>query len=80
MNRISWSRYLLAAALVLIVGAVFVLAEEIEMKVEVKKTDNEEVTIDINGVSETIRLEDLADGEQRSIRCRRSCNHRQADQ
>lgn len=67
MNRISWSRYLLAAALVLIVGAVFVLAEEIEMKVEVKKTDNEEVTVDINGVSETIRLEDLADGEQRTF-------------
>ena len=65
MNRISWSRYFLAAAMVLIVGAVFVFAEEIEMKVQVNNKDNEEITVDIDGVSETIRLEDLADGEER---------------
>ena len=67
MNRISWTRYLVAAALVLIVGAVWVLAEEIEMKVEVDKLNNEEITVTINGVSETVKLEDMADGEERTF-------------
>ncbi len=67
MNRISWTRYLVAAALILVVGAVFALAEEIEMKVEVKNENNEEITVDINGVSETIKLEDMAEGEERTF-------------
>ncbi len=33
--KTAWTRYLVAAALILLVGAVWVLAEEIEMKVEV---------------------------------------------
>jgi hypothetical protein len=65
MNGSSWTRYLVAAALVLLVGAVWVLAEEIEMKVEVRNEGGQEITVDINGVKETIRLDDLAEGEER---------------
>jgi hypothetical protein len=52
---------------VLLVGAVWVLAEEIEMKVEVRNEDGQEITVDVNGVKETIYLDDLADGEERSF-------------
>jgi len=65
MNGSSWTRYLVAAALVLLVGAVWVLAEEIEMKVEVRNEGGQEITVDVNGVKETIRLDDLAEGEER---------------
>ena len=67
MKRESWARYLVAAALVLLVGAVWVLAEEIEMKVEVRNDAGQEITVDVNGVKETIYLDDLADGEERSF-------------
>ena len=65
MNGSSWTRYLVAAALVLLVGAVWVLAEEIEMKVEVRNEGGQEITVDINGVKETVHLDDLAEGEER---------------
>ena len=65
MNGSSWTRYLVAAALVLLVGVVWVLAEEIEMKVEVRNEGGQEITVDINGVKETIYLADLAEGEER---------------
>jgi hypothetical protein len=67
MNGSSWTRYLVAAALVLLVGAVWVLAEEIEMRVEVRNDAGQEITVDVNGVKETIYLDDLADGEERSF-------------
>jgi len=65
MNGNSWARYLVAAALVLLVGAVWVLAEEIEMMVKVRNDGGEEITVDVNGVKETVRLDDLAEGEER---------------
>jgi len=67
MNGSSWTRYLVAAALVLLVGAVWVLAEEIEMKVEVRNEGGQEITVDVNGVKETVHLDDLAEGEERSF-------------
>ena len=67
MNGSSWTRYLVAAALVLLVGVVWVLAEEIEMKVEVRNEGGQEITVDVNGVKETIHLDDLAEGEERSF-------------
>jgi hypothetical protein len=66
MKPESWTRYLVAAAMVLLVGAVWVLGEEIKMKVEVRSDEGQEITIDVNGVSETVTLEDLADGEERT--------------
>ena len=67
MKQFSWTRYLVAAVVVLLVGAVWVLAEEIEMKIEVRNEDGQEITVDVNGVKETIYLDDLADGEERSF-------------
>ena len=66
MKPNTWTRYLVAAALVLLVGAVWVLAEEIEMKVEVRNDGGQEITVDVNGVVEVIELDDLAEGEERS--------------
>jgi hypothetical protein len=59
-------RYLMAAALILLVGAVWALAGETEMKVEVKNKGGEEITVDVNGVTEVITLDDLAPGEERT--------------
>jgi len=67
MNRNAWTRYLMAAVLVLVVGAVWALAEEIEMKVEVRNQGGQEITVDVNGVKEVIHLDDLAEGEERSF-------------
>jgi hypothetical protein len=64
--KTTWTRYLLAAALILLVGAVWALAEEIEMNVEVSNEAGQEVTVDVNGVQETVYLDDLAEGEERS--------------
>jgi hypothetical protein len=58
-------RYLVAAALVILVGAAWVLAEEKTMKVEVRSEDGQEISINVNGVTEIITLDDLAEGEQR---------------
>lgn len=68
MNRNSWTRYLVAAALILLVGAVWSLAgEEKKLNVQVKNVDGQEITVDVNGVKETIHLDDLAPGEEREI-------------
>ena len=67
MNRNAWTRYLMAAVLVLVVGAVWVLAEEIEMKVEVRNEGGQEITVVVYGVKEGIHLDDLAEGEERSF-------------
>lgn len=63
----AWTRYLVAAALILLVGAVWVLSEEIEMKVEVRNEGGREITVDVNGVKETVHLDDLAEGEERTF-------------
>jgi len=68
MNLNSWTRYLVAAALILLVGAVWSLAgEETRLNIQVKNVDGQEITVDVNGVKETIHLEDLAPGEEREI-------------
>jgi hypothetical protein len=68
MNRNSWTRYLVAAALILLAGAVWSLAgEEKELNIQVKNLDGQEITVDVNGVKETIHLDDLAPGEEREI-------------
>ena len=64
--RVEWNRYLLAAVLILVVGAVWALAGEQQLKVEVRNLDGREITVDVNGVTEVISLDDLAEGEVRS--------------
>lgn len=66
MKNAMWAKYLVAAALVLLVGAVWVLADEMEIKVEVRNRGGEEITVDVNGVTEVITLDDLAAGEERT--------------
>lgn len=63
----SWTRYLIAAALILLVGAVWALADEMKVKVEVRNQGGQEITVDVNGVTETIHLDDLAEGEERTF-------------
>jgi hypothetical protein len=60
-------RYLVAAALVILVGAAWVLAEDKTMKVEVRTEDGQEISITVNGVTEIVTLDDLDEGEQRSF-------------
>jgi hypothetical protein len=64
MQQISWTRYLVAAALVLAFGVIWAVAGD-EMKIEVRNAGGEEITIDVNGETEVISLDDLADGESR---------------
>ena len=63
----TWTRYLVAAALILLVGAVWALAGETEMRVEVRNEGGKEITVDVNGVVETVSLDDLAVGEERVL-------------
>jgi hypothetical protein len=64
MQQISWTRYVVAAALVLAFGVVLAIAGD-EMKIEVRNSGGEEITIEVNGETEVISLDDLADGESR---------------
>jgi hypothetical protein len=66
MKLESWARYLVAAALIILVGAAWVLAEEETMRIEVQADDGKEMTIDVNGVTEVVTLDDLAEGEERT--------------
>jgi len=66
MKLESWTRYLVAAALIILVGAAWVLAGEETMRVEVKTEDGKEISIDVNGVTEVVTLDDLAEGEERT--------------
>lgn len=64
MSKTTTIRWVAAAILVLVAGAVLVAAEE-RIEVKVEKHDADEVMVDINGESEVIHLDDLAEGESR---------------
>jgi hypothetical protein len=66
MSKGTWVHWLLASILILVMGAVVLVAEE-RIEVKVEKHGADEITVDVNGEAETIRLEDLADGEERSF-------------
>lgn len=66
MKSENWMRYLVAAAVIILVGAAWVLAGEKTIKVEVQAKDGKEITIDVNGVTEIVTLDDLAEGEERT--------------
>lgn len=63
MKNTRWIHILIAAALVVAGGAVLALAETFELEFE----DGEKVTVDVDGAVEVITLEDLYDGEERTI-------------
>jgi hypothetical protein len=66
MNKGTWVHWLLASIVILLLGAALAVAEE-RIEVKVEKHGGDEITVDVNGVVETIHLEDLADGEERSF-------------
>jgi nitrite reductase/ring-hydroxylating ferredoxin subunit len=65
MDKKTWMVWLVAAIVVILGGALIAGAEErIEIRVE---AENDVVSVDVNGVTEVIRLDDLADGESRTF-------------
>jgi hypothetical protein len=67
MKLENWVRYLVAAVLVILFGAAWALAEEKKTKVEVRSTNGQEISIDVNGVTKIVTLDDLADGEEKTF-------------
>jgi len=64
MSKSTWMQWVFAAIMVILAGALIASAEErIEIRVEADGGD--EISVDVNGVTEVVRLDDLADGESR---------------
>jgi len=66
MSKQTWVHWVIAAVLVLAVGAIIASAEE-RIEVRVEKNSSDEISVDVNGVTEVVRLDDLADGESRTF-------------
>lgn len=66
MRKQSWLSWIIAAVLILGLGVAIAAAGE-RVEVRVEKNGDDEVSVEINGVSEVIRIDDLADGESRSF-------------
>jgi hypothetical protein len=62
MTRTSWYQWILAAALIALCGIAVAMAETVSVNVE---NSGDEVRLKIDGVSEVIRVDDLAAGEER---------------
>ncbi len=65
MKKGFWIQVLAAAAIVLGVGAAVAFSET--MTVHVENRHGQEVTVDVDGAVETVTLDDLADGEERTF-------------
>lgn len=66
MSKSTWMQWVVAAIVVILAGAFIVSAgERIEVRVEADGGD--EISVDVNGVTEVVRLDDLADGESRTF-------------
>ncbi len=66
MSKQTWVHWVVAAVLVLVAGAFIASAEE-RIEVRVEKESADLISVDVNGVTEVVRLEDLADGESRTF-------------
>lgn len=66
MSKQTWVHWMIAAILVVVAGAIIASAEE-RIEVRVEKHNADEISVDVNGVTEVVRLEDLADGESRTF-------------
>lgn len=66
MSKQTWVHWVVAAILVVVAGVLIASAEE-RIEVRVEKESGDEISIDVNGVTEVVRLEDLADGESRTF-------------
>ncbi len=61
-----WLQIVVAAGMVLMAGVAITMSAQ-EVRVEVLKAGDEEIEIRLDDSSETVRLEDLADGEERTF-------------
>jgi len=66
MSKQNWVHWVVAAIVVLIAGTFIASAEE-RIEVRVEKESADLISVDVNGVTEVVRLEDLADGESRTF-------------
>jgi nitrite reductase/ring-hydroxylating ferredoxin subunit len=66
MSKQTWVHWVVAAILVVVAGALIASAEE-RIEVRVEKNSSDEISVDVNGVTEVVRLDDLADGESRTF-------------
>lgn len=66
MSKETRVQLIVAAIVVVVLGAILASAEE-RIEVRVEKENADEISVDINGVTEVVRLEDLADGESRTF-------------
>ena len=66
MSKTTWMQWVVAAIMVILAGALIAVAED-RIEVRVEKDGGDEVSVDVNGVTEVIRLDDLADGESRTF-------------
>jgi len=64
MSKQTWVHWVFAAILVVVAGALIASTEE-RIEVRVEKESADEISVDVNGVTEVVHLEDLADGESR---------------
>jgi hypothetical protein len=64
MSKQTRVQLIIAAIVVVVLGAILASAEE-RIEVRVEKESADEISVDINGVTEVIHLADLADGEER---------------
>jgi hypothetical protein len=67
MNKRTWLQVVLAAILIVVAGAIIAAAEEQRIEVRVEQESPDEISVDINGVNEVVRIDDLADGESRTF-------------
>jgi hypothetical protein len=67
MRKSTRLQVVLAAIVVIVAGAVSVWAGDEEIRLKVEKNDSDQITIDINGTTEVITLDDLAEGEERTF-------------
>jgi len=66
MSKQTWMHWVVAAILVVAAGAIIASAEE-RIEIRVEKESADVISVDVNGVTEVIHLEDLADGESRTF-------------
>ncbi len=66
MSKQTWVHWVVAAILVVVAGVMIASAEE-RIEVRVEKNSGDEISVDVNGVTEVVRLDDLADGESRTF-------------
>lgn len=66
MSKQTRVQLIIVAIVVVVLGAVLASAEE-RLEVRVEKASADEISVDINGVTEVVHLDDLADGESRSF-------------